>query len=67
MAITRRLTCFKLYMQERHGGEHGESQEETILETPGTYTARQPSIGDEYGGDKEEEDNVNVEGEGEDP
>ena len=67
MAITGTLTCFKLYMQERHGGEYGESQEETILETPGTYTTRQPSIGDEYGSDKEEEDNVDVGGEGEDP
>ena len=50
-----------------HGGEHRETQEETILETPGTYTARQPSIGDEYGGDEEDEDNVDVGGEGEDP
>ena len=67
MAITGSLMCFKLYMQELHGGEHGETQEETIIETPGIYIARQPSIGDEYGGDKEDEDNVDVGGKREDP
>ena len=67
MAITGSLTCFKSYMQVLHGSEYRESQEETILETPGTYTARQPSIGDEYGGNEEDEDNVDVGGEGEDP
>ena len=57
---------FKLYMQVLHRGEHREMQEDTILKTPGTYTARQPSIGDEYGGDEEDDENVDVEGEGED-
>ena len=40
MAIIGSLTCFKLYMQELHRGKHGDIEEETILETPGTYTGR---------------------------
>ena len=64
MAITGSLTCFKLYMQKLYGDEYGETQEETILETSGTYTTRHPNIGDEYGGDKEDEENVDVGDEG---
>ena len=48
-------------------GKHGETQEDTIFETSGTYRTRQPRIGDEYGGDKEDEDNVDIGGGGEDP
>ena len=67
MANTWSLTCFKFYVQVLHGNQHGETQEETILETLGTYTAKQPSINDEYEGDEEDEENVDVGGKGEDP
>ena len=55
VAIIGSLISFKLYMQELHRGKQGDTQEETILETPGAYTGRQPSIGDEYGGDEEDD------------
>ena len=45
-------------------GKHGETQEDTIFKTPGTYRTRQPRIGDEDGGKKEYEDNVDVGGGG---
>ena len=67
MANTGTLTCLKLHMQMVEGGKHGETQEDTIFETPGTYRTRQPRIGDEYGGDEEDEDNVDIGGGGEDP
>ena len=66
MAIIGSLISFKLYMQELHRGKHGDTQEETILETPGAYTGRQPSIGDEYGGDEEDDQDIDVGAEAED-
>ena len=38
-----------------------------LFETLGTYRRRQPHIGDEDGGEEEDENNVNVEGGGEYP
>ena len=60
VAIIGSLRSFKMYMQELHRGKHGDTQEETILETPGPYTGRQPSIGDEYGGDEEDDEEIDV-------
>ena len=31
------LICLKLYMQMVEAGKYGETQEDTIFETPGTY------------------------------
>ena len=62
MANTRTLTCLKLHMQMVEGGKHGETQEDTIFETPRTYRTRQPRIGDEYRGIEEDEDNVDIGG-----
>ena len=67
MANTGTLTCLKLHMQMVKGDKHGETQEDTIFETPGTYRTRQPRIGDEDGGDEEDGDNVDIGGGGEDP
>ena len=50
-------------MQMVEAGKHGETKEDTILETPGTYETRQLHIGDEEG-DEEEDNNHVVEGEG---
>ena len=61
------LTCLKLHMQMIEGGKHGETQEDTIFETPRTYRTKQPRISDEDRGDKEDEENVDVGGGGEDP
>ena len=44
MVNTGILTCLKLYIQMVKGGKHGETQEDTIFETPGTYRTRQPRI-----------------------
>ena len=67
MANTGTLTCFKLRMQMVEGGKHGETQDDTIFETPGTYRTGQPHIGDEYRGDEEDEDTVDIGGGGKDP
>ena len=62
MANTGTLTCLKLHMQMVEGGKHGETQEDTIFETPRIYRRRQPCIGDEDGGEEEDEDNVDIGG-----
>ena len=67
MANPGTLTCLKFHMQMVEGGKHGETQEDTIFETPGTYRTRQPRIGDECGGDEEDDKNVDIGGGGEDP
>ena len=65
MANTGTLICLKLHMFE--GGKHGETQEDTIFETPGTYRTKQPCISDEDKGKEEDEDNMDVGGRGKDP
>ena len=67
MANTGNLICLKLYMQMVEGGKQGETQEDTIFKTPGTYKIRQPHIGDEKQGEEEDDNNVNVGNGGEDP
>ena len=62
MANTGTLTCLKLHMQMVEGGKHGETQEDTIFETPRTYRRRHPRTSDEDGGEEEDEDNVDVGG-----
>ena len=56
MANKGNLICLKLYMQMVEAGKHGETEEDTILETPGTYETRQPHIGDEKEDDEEEDE-----------
>ena len=67
MANTGTLICLKLHMQMVEGGKRGETQEDTIFETLGTYRRRQPRIGDEDRGEEEDEDNMDIGGGGEDP
>ena len=47
--------------------QHGKTEEDTILETPGTYKIRQPHIGDEEGNEEEDDDNIDIGEGGEDP
>ena len=54
-------------MQMVEAGQHGETEEDTILETPGTYETRQSHMGDEEGDEEEDDDNDDVDEGGEDP
>ena len=54
------LICLKLHMQMVEGGRHGEIEDDTIFVTIGTYKTRQAHIGDEEGGEEEDDDNVDV-------
>ena len=60
MANTGNLICLKLHMQMVEGGKHGETQEDTIFETPRTYKRRQSHIGDEEGDEEEDDDNIDI-------
>ena len=67
MAITENLICLELNMQMVEGSKHGETDEDTVFDTPGTYKTGQPHIGDEEGGEEADDNNVNVGDGGDDP
>ena len=58
MANTGILICLDMQMVE--GGRHGETDEDTVFDTPETYKTGQLHIGDEEEGKEGDEDNVDV-------
>ena len=54
-------------MQVGKGGRHGDTDDDTILDSPAAYKTGQPSIGDEDEGDEANEEIVDVGDGGPDP
>ena len=50
------LKCFEVDMQVVHKGRQGDTDEDTVFDTPGVYRTGQPQIGDEDEGEDAGED-----------
>ena len=53
------LKCLELEMQVVHRGRHGDTDEDTVSNTPGVYRTGQPQIGDEEEGEEAHDDICN--------